>query len=88
MHDSLSRFQSFDPFEGHPGLAAKVTRALRSRRQATVKLTSVEADFLITEGGGPDPDHAVPTQMFTWHAGGKLNAVTVKGGDNPRCWRL
>lgn len=91
MRDSLSRFdQSQLPdVTGFPGLVGKLARALRSSAQRPVGLTKAEADHLIAEGGGPDPDHpAVPQQMFTWRAGGKLNAVVVVAGEKPRCWRI
>lgn len=90
MPGSLSRFDSVGtPFDAFPGLAEKVTRALRSMVQRPVPLTKEEADHLIDQGGGPDPDRpAVPQQMFTWRADGKLNAVVVQSGDKPRCWRM
>lgn len=85
MADKLSRFDN-DPFEGHPGLGAKLKQALRSKKPTPVRLTQEEADYLIDE---PDPDKPnEPTQMFSWLEGGILRAVVVRGGGDPRCWRL
>lgn len=87
----LSRFAPFDPFEGKPDLMKKVLQAMASRKGGPVKLTSEEADYLITEGGGPDPDYTVPQQMFTFTHHGRLQALVVRQQDDalpPRCWRL
>lgn len=84
----LSRFTPMDPFENHPGLREKVTRALRSVKQRSVSLTAEEASFLIQEGGGPDPDRQVPMQSFMWKEASGLKAIVVVGDENPRCWRL
>lgn len=84
MTDSLSRFDVADPLDAYPGLASKLTRAVRSHAGSPVKLTAEEAAYLIQEGGGPDPDRSVSQQLYI----GKMGAVVVQGGSSPRCWRL
>lgn len=79
-----SRFDMPDPLDRIPGLATKVSRAIRSHSGTSVCLTQQEADFLIAEGGGPDPDYPIPQQLYV----AKTGALVVKGGDTPRCWRL
>ena len=81
---SLSRFAPQDILGDNPDLKKKVLRALASAKNKPVKLTSDEADFLIADGGGPDPDRAVPQAMFIY----QNRALVVRGGDIPSCWRL
>jgi hypothetical protein len=85
MPDSLSRFAPVDFLDDKPDIKRKVLRALASKAGLPVNLTAEEADLLITEGGGPDPDYpTAPRQMYIYQG----RALVVQGGSSPRCWRL
>lgn len=77
----MSRSPAIDDM---PHLQRKVLRALRSKENLPIPLTAKEADFLIAEGGGPDPDVSWPQQMFLYRG----RAVVVRSSPTPICWRL
>lgn len=82
--DRFSRFTPIDPLESHPDIRKKVLRAAKSAMCKPVMLTAAEAAFLIEECGGPDPDRAVPGNMYIYNN----RTLVVEAGDNPRCWRV
>ena len=85
MSDTLSRFSPDDVLADKPALKKKVCRALASVKNAEVDLTPEEADFLIAEGGGPDPEYHIPRQMFGYQG---RALVVRKSPARASCWRL
>lgn len=83
MTDSFSRFDT-EPVISVT-LDKLLMKAARSRTGASVRISDADADFLIAEGGGADPEHTlVPQQLYIYNG----IALVVRKSVKPIVFRV